>query len=57
MGNLTLVEKQRASFIAEQNRIFERNLLKQLKTADKIDKKNITRINEKSLYYNLIVVN
>jgi hypothetical protein len=56
MGNLTLVEKQRASFIAEQKRIFERNLLKQLKTTHKINKKNITIINEKSLYYSLIVV-
>jgi hypothetical protein len=32
---LTLVEKQRASFIAEQNRIVEKNLLKQLKNAHK----------------------
>jgi hypothetical protein len=56
MGNLTLAEKQRAGFIAEQKRIFERNLLKQLKTAHKIDKKNITIINERSLYYSLIVV-
>ena len=46
---LTLVEKQRASFIAEQKRIFERNILKQLKTADKINKKYISQINEKSL--------
>jgi hypothetical protein len=56
MGNLTLVEKQRASFIADQYRVIEKNLLKQLKTAHKIDKKNITIINEKSLYYSLIVV-
>jgi len=32
---LTLVEKQRASFIADQNRIVEKNLLKQLKNAHK----------------------
>ena len=33
---LTLVEKQRASFIADQQRVVEKNLLKQLKQEYKI---------------------
>ena len=46
---LTLVEKQRASFIADQRRVIEKNLLKKLKSAHTIHKKTI--IIEKSLYY------
>lgn len=33
---LTLVEKQRASFVADQQRVIEKNLLKQLKKEYKI---------------------
>jgi len=45
---LTLVEKQRMSYIAEQKRIFERNLLKQLKLEHKAHTSKVSSVRESS---------